>query len=79
MNAIQSISRRSLRIGVVAAVVAAVAAFAPAAGASHPYSGVSLGAYGSANAVEHRLLSHRDLGVDDSVNSVEHRLLSRQG
>jgi hypothetical protein len=75
---IQSLSLRSLRLGVAAAAALSLAGFASGAGASQPYAGASLGVDGSANAVEHRLLSHLqpDLGVDGSANAVEHRLLS---
>ncbi|HEY8754513.1 MAG TPA: hypothetical protein VIM40_12810 [Arthrobacter sp.] len=76
MNTIQSLSLRSLWTGAVGVAVLSLAAFTPAVNASHPYSGVSLGVFGSANAVEHRLLSHlgADLGFDGSANVEEHGL-----
>jgi hypothetical protein len=50
-----------------------------AANASGVYSGPSLGAHGSADAVEHQLLSRPgpSLGAYGSANAVEHRLISR--
>src|SRR5262245_15459634 len=56
----QTPSHRGLRMGVVAAAALSVAAFMPAVGSSHPYTGPSLGTDGSANAVERRLGSPRD-------------------
>ena len=82
MNTIQSLSLRSLCTGAVGVAALSLAAFTPVVNASHhPYAGASLGVFGSANAVEHRLLSHlgADLGNDGSANAVEHRLLSHLG
>jgi hypothetical protein len=78
VTTIQTRSPRGLWLGVAAAAALSVAAFVPAANATQPYAGASLGINGSANAVEHRLLSHlsADLGAYGSANAVEHRLLS---
>jgi hypothetical protein len=73
----QTLPQRSILAGVAAAAALSLAAFVPAASSSRA-PGASLGAYGSANAVEQRLLSHLagDLGAFGSANAVEHRLLS---
>lgn len=61
-----------------AAIALSLLAQTSAANASGVYSGPSLGANGSANAVEHRLLSRlgASQGGYGSANAVEHRLQS---
>ena len=80
MNQSQNRSQgRKSSAAIMAAIALCVLAEASAANASGVDSRPSRGAYGSANAVEHRLLSRLEpsLGAFGSANAVEHRLLSR--
>ena len=64
-----------------AAIALGVLAQSSAAYARDDYAGPSLGVYGSANAVEHRLLRGLgpSFGLYGSSNAVEHRLISHLG